>query len=62
MILNDADNMIASQWHALNNRFPFITLREYVVMPNHFHGIIEFVGAIPCGSHLPKIPALRLVM
>ncbi len=49
MILNDAGNMIASQWNELNNRFPSIALHEYVVMPNHFHGIIEFVGAIPCG-------------
>lgn len=49
MILNDAGNMIASQWNELNNRFPSIVLHEYVVMPNHFHGIIEFVGAIPCG-------------
>jgi len=49
MILNDAGNMIAGQWNELNNRFPSIALHEYVVMPNHFHGIIEFVGAIPCG-------------
>jgi hypothetical protein len=41
--------MIANQWHELPNRFPSVVLHEYVVMPNHFHGIIESVGAIPCG-------------
>lgn len=44
MILNDAGNMIANQWNELNNRFPSIALHEYVVMPNHFHSIVEFVG------------------
>ena len=49
MVLNDAGNMIVKQWHELPNRFPSVLLHEYVVMPNHFHGIIESVGAIPCG-------------
>lgn len=49
MVLNDAGNMIACQWNQLNNRFPAIALHDYIVMPNHFHGIIELVGAIPCG-------------
>jgi putative transposase len=54
MILNNAGNMIVSQWNELNNRFSSIVLHEYVVMPNRFHGIIELVGAIPCGC--PTIP------
>jgi REP element-mobilizing transposase RayT len=49
MVLNDAGNMIAIQWYELPNRFPSVVLHEYIVMPNHFHGIIESVGAIPCG-------------
>ncbi len=49
MALNNAGNMIASHWRELPNRFPAVVLHEYVVMPNHFHGIIESVGAIPCG-------------
>ncbi len=43
MILNDAGKMIGSEWLALKNRFPNIELHEYVVMPNHFHGILEIV-------------------
>ncbi len=41
MVLNDAGKMIEAQWLALTNRFSNIILHELVVMPNHFHGIIE---------------------
>lgn len=40
MILNDAGEMLQSQWRALPERFPNIELDEFVVMPNHFHGIV----------------------
>ncbi|MCL2328973.1 MAG: transposase [Bacteroidetes bacterium] len=57
MILNDAGKMVEKEWVDLKNRFPNIELHEFVVMPNHFHGIIQIVdnvggggvGAIPCG-------------
>jgi hypothetical protein len=41
MISNDPGRMVESEWMALKNRFPNIELHEWVVMPNHFHGIIE---------------------
>ncbi len=41
MILNAAGQMIEREWLALKKRFPHIELHEYVVMPNHFHAIIE---------------------
>ena len=40
MILNDAGKMVSIQWFDLLQRFKYIQLHEYVVMPNHFHGII----------------------
>jgi putative transposase len=55
MQLNDAGKMIEKQWLALTNRFPNVQLHEYVVMPDHFHGILEIVpnvGAYPCGRPL----------
>jgi len=45
MALNDPGKMVEHQWLALKNRFPHIDLHEYVVMPNHFQGILEIVGA-----------------
>ncbi len=38
--LNDAGVMVAECWNKLPERFPNVTMDEYVVMPNHFHGII----------------------
>ena len=43
--LNDAGKMVDAQWMALKNRFANIELHEYIVMPNHFHGILQIVGA-----------------
>jgi REP element-mobilizing transposase RayT len=45
MVLNDAGTMVGSQWLALPNRFSNIALHECVVMPNHFHGIVQIVEA-----------------
>lgn len=52
MWLNDAGVMIEKQWLALTDRFPNVRLHEFVVMPDHFHGILEIVGAYPCGRPL----------
>lgn len=41
--LNDAGIMVEKQWLALTDRFPNVQLHEYVIMPNHFHGILEIV-------------------
>ncbi len=32
--------MVSEEWLSLSARFPPIILDEFVVMPNHFHGII----------------------
>lgn len=45
MIMNDAGKMIENQWQKLTDRFNNIVLHEYVVMPNHFHGVLQIVGA-----------------
>ena len=50
MQLNVAGNMIRQQWLGLVNRFNAIKLHEFVVMPNHFHGIIELVGVPLVGT------------
>jgi len=41
MILNDAGKIIDYEWHNLQNKYPDISLHEYVIMPNHFHAILE---------------------
>jgi REP element-mobilizing transposase RayT len=44
MNLNDAGKMVETEWLKLPNRFTNIELHEYMVMPNHFHAILEIVG------------------
>ncbi len=45
MILNDAGKMVQNEWLKLPNRFKNIELHEFIVMPNHFHAILEIVEA-----------------
>ena len=45
MHLNDAGRMVEKGWLELNRKFPTIETDEYIVMPNHFHGIVVIVGA-----------------
>ncbi|MDD4990772.1 MAG: transposase [Paludibacter sp.] len=53
--LNDSGKLIEKQWLALPDRFHNVQLHEFVVMPDHFHAILEIVpsvGAYPCGRPL----------
>jgi putative transposase len=45
MVLNDAGEIAQKCWLEIPNHFPNVVLHEYVIMPNHVHGIVEFVGA-----------------
>lgn len=40
MQLNEAGKMIHAVWHQLPTRFNTLVLDEFVVMPNHIHGIL----------------------
>lgn len=48
MCLNAAGAMTETWWCKLPTKFPLVATDDYVVMPNHFHGIV-YVGAAPCG-------------
>ena len=48
MIVNSEWRMIERWWRELENRFDNIHLDAFVMMPNHFHWIIEIVGADLC--------------
>lgn len=41
MMLNEARKIVEGVWNSLTKQFP-VTLDEFVVMPNHVHGIIVF--------------------
>jgi len=46
MVLNDAGKMVGRWWNELKNKYANIEIDEYVVMPNHCHGIINIVGSV----------------
>ena len=49
MILNDMGRMVEKWYYELQNKFQDMKCREMVVMPNHFHCIVENVGT-PVGA------------
>jgi len=57
MILNDAGKMVEKCWYEIPNHFPNTRLHPMVVMPNHFHGIIELVGT---KNHSPVVGAKNI--
>lgn len=53
MILNDAGKIAEQCWLSIPEHFPNAILHEYVVMPNHIHGIIEITGIVGANHHSP---------
>ncbi len=47
MVLNDMGMMVKTIWDEIPPHYPGIEIGEFVVMPNHVHGIIALVGAGP---------------
>lgn len=46
MNLTDAGRIAEVCWKAIPNHFPEVVIHEYVIMPNHIHGIIEISGGM----------------
>ena len=40
MILSEIGKMAYQFWNKISEHFPFVILDEFIVMPNHVHGII----------------------
>lgn len=40
MMLNDFGQIVSEKWQWLETQYPYIELGAWVVMPNHFHGIL----------------------
>ncbi len=49
VIRSPAGGMVDKWWCKIPAKFSGLELGEYVIMPDHFHGIIHIVGAAPCG-------------
>jgi putative transposase len=66
--LTKSGEIVRSTWLDLRNRFSGLMVDEYIVMPNHLHGILCFVGAglarpssaIKPGNQLSLINVMRV--
>jgi putative transposase len=45
MVFNDSGKMISRWWNELKNKFTNVEIDDYVIMPNHCHGIINIVDS-----------------
>ena len=53
MQLNDAGHMVKRWWNELDQKFPNVVMDEFIVMPNHVHGIIVITdnkATVPVGA------------
>ncbi len=39
--MNSFGEIVADQWRWLHEQYLYLTMDEFVVMPNHFHGIVN---------------------
>jgi hypothetical protein len=48
MQLNEFGQIAAHHWQWLTTQYPYVQLDEWIVMPNHFHGILILTNASHC--------------
>ncbi len=51
MILNEIGFIARECWLEIPDHFPDVSLHEFIIMPNHIHGIVEIVGANKHSPH-----------
>jgi len=67
MRLNDFGRIVAETWQWLEERYPYVELGAWVVMPNHFHGILIITdetctgGSRTARTGLKRKPLGRLI-
>ena len=60
MVLNNAGEMVYKTWNHLMITCPGVAIDEFIVMPNHIHGIICIAGVPVVGA--PLVGALSLTL
>lgn len=62
MRLNASGEQVQKTWHTLPGRFPSVQLDEFVVMPNHIHGIIILTDIQASPSSSQQCPDVANVL
>lgn len=50
MILNKYGRIAEKFWQKIPNHYKNVAIDEFIIMPNHIHGIIQIVGAEQCSA------------
>jgi len=58
MILNGFGEIVESVWCDLSNHYKHVELDQYVIMPNHFHGIVVLTDTA-VGAGLKPAPTMK---
>jgi len=58
--LTDAGGMVERWWHEIPNGFPSACLDEFVIMPDHFHGIVLLLPPNPVDDGPDRAPCTPL--
>lgn len=59
IVLNEYGNMVKQQWEWLENQYHYIYLDEWIIMPNHVHGIIVIENEHdPCRDRSRPVPTI----
>jgi putative transposase len=56
-LLTRIGKIVDRNWNDLSNHFPDVVLDEYVIMPNHFHGILVIKSGNKEPATLERAPA-----
>ena len=62
MVLNVTGKMVLDVWAQLPMRFPTIELDEFIIMPNHVHGIINIQTGISETGAASSAPTLGQIV
>jgi REP element-mobilizing transposase RayT len=56
IILNPLGRIVENTWQEMPTHFPYVNVDSYVVMPNHFHGIVIINEEIIGAQHAEPLP------
>jgi REP element-mobilizing transposase RayT len=61
MILNECGEIANKCWMEIPEHFPNVELHEYIIMPNHVHGIIEIKFKSNVPTVIPSVATVATV-